>query len=173
MQSPLGNALDASDLDAVHSRASQAPDCEREPAIAEHRPDGAAGDDALERLESSVQWLKRECMIARIETAPSARETIRRLPRASQLPPASEIPAAVRAEGSPHKLGTSTFQLRPPLAFERLQPLPRVREPRARLPGALFVLIAGAVAGSIAYHVAAGGVCPAPEPAQAASLQAQ
>jgi hypothetical protein len=173
MQSPLGNTLDASDLDAVHSRASQAPDCEHEPAIAEHRPNGAAGGDALQRLESSVQWLKRECMVARIEAGPSARETIRRLPRASQLPPASGIPPAVRAEGSPHKPGTSAFQVRPPLAFERLQPLSRAREHRTRLPGALFVLIAGAVAGSIAYHVAAGGVFPAPEPAQAAALQAQ
>jgi hypothetical protein len=112
-------------------------------------------------------------MVARIESGPSARETIRRLPRASQLPPGSGIPPAARAEGSPHKLATSTFQVRPPFAFERLQPLPRSRERRTRLPGALFVLIAGAVAGSIAYHVAAGGVFPAPEPAQAAALQAQ
>jgi hypothetical protein len=173
MQSLLGNTLDASHLDAAHSRASQASDREHEQATAEHRPDGAAGDDDLQRLESSVEWLKRECMIARIETAPTARETIRRLPRASQLPPASGIAPVARAEVSRHRRETSTFQVRPPLAFERLQALPASREHRTRLPGALLVLIAGTIAGSIAYHVAAGGVFPAPEPAQAASLQAR
>jgi len=165
----LRNTLDAS----ARFPASRAPDREHGQATAEHRPEGAAGDDDLQRLESSVAWLKRECMIARGETGPSARETIRRLPRASQLLPASGIAQVVDAEGSRHRRGTSIFQVRPPLAFERLQPLPSSRERRTRLPGALFVLIAGAIAGSVAYHVAAGGVFPAPEPAQAASLQAQ
>ncbi len=173
MQSPLGNTLDASDLDAGHFRASQVPDREHEHATAELRPDGAAGDDGLQRLESSLQWLKRECMIARIETGPSARETNRRLPRAGQLPPASGIPPVVHAEGSGHRRERSIFQVRPPLASERLQPPPASRERRPHLPGALVVLIASVIAGSIGYHIAAGGVFPAPEPAQAAPLQAQ
>jgi hypothetical protein len=173
MLSPLGKTLDALDLDADHIRASQAADREQEQATAEHRPDGAAGDDVLQRLESSVQWLKRECMIARIEAGPSAQEANRRLPRASQLPPASGIPPFAHAEGSGHKRDTSTFQVRPPCASERLQLPPPPRQPRTHLSGALFVLIASVIAGSITYHIAAGGVFPAPEPAQAAPLQAQ
>jgi hypothetical protein len=171
MLSPLGNPLDPLELDAEHFRASQAPDCEQ--ATAEQRPDGAAGDGDLQRLQSCVQWLKRECMIARIETGPSAQKTIRRLPRASQLPPASGISPFAQAEGSRHKRETSIFQVRPPRASERLQLPPAPRQRRTHLSGALFVLIASVIAGSITYHIAAGGVFPAPEPAQAALLQAQ
>jgi hypothetical protein len=173
MLSPLGNPLDALELDADHFRASQAPDREHEQATAEHRPDGAAADDDLQRLQSCVQWLKRECMIAQIETGPSAQKTIRRLPRASQLPPASGIPRFAQAEGSRHKRETSIFKVRPPRASDRLQLPPAPRQHRTRLSGALFVVIASVIAGSITYHIAAGGVFPAPEPAQAALLQAQ
>jgi hypothetical protein len=189
MLPPLGNPRDALDLDADHIRASQAPDREHEQATAEHRLERVVADDDLQRLESSVQWLKRESMIARIETGPGAQEANRRLPRASQLPPASGIaavaqygiapfvqsgiPTFARTESSGHKRETGTFQVRPPRAFERLRPPPPPRQRRTHLSGALFVLIAGVIAGSITYHIAAGGVFPAPEPAQAAPLRAQ
>jgi hypothetical protein len=168
MLSPSGNTLDALDLDAGHFRAPQAPDREQEQATAERRPGGAAGDDDLQRLESSVQWLKRECMIARIETGLSVQKTNRRLPRASQLPPASGIAPAASTEGSCRKRETSAFRVRPPLASERLQFPPLSRRHRTHLPGALFGLIASVIAGSIAYHITAGEVFPAPDPAQAA-----
>jgi hypothetical protein len=58
--------------------------------------------------------------------------------------------------------------VRPPLASERLQLPPLSRQHRTHLPGALFGLIASVIAGSIAYHITAGEVFPAPDPAQAA-----
>jgi hypothetical protein len=70
-------------------------------AAVEPRP-RAAGDDDLQRLESTVEWLKRESMIARLETGLRARRDNRPLPRAIQLSPISGIPA-VGTEGSPRK----------------------------------------------------------------------
>ena len=50
------------------------------------------------------------------------------------------------------------FHPAPPLAGERLQtPQPR-RKPNRRLRGALYILIASLVAGSIGYQLAGAGI---------------
>src|SRR5258708_33804188 len=48
------------------------------------RLDSAADD--LQRLESSIQWIKREGMLARLEAGHGAPAEIRKLPRAAVLP---------------------------------------------------------------------------------------
>ena len=143
---------------------SQTPNLRQWLAAVESRL-GETGSDDLQRLESSVEWLKREGMIARLETGRRTRDGNRRLPPAIQLPPIAGLPPAT-AESSPRK--PEIFALAPPRACDRLQP-PRRRH-RRDLRGALCLLIAGMIVGSIAYHVSAGGLL-ASEPAQAASLQ--
>ena len=171
MVSPLQNLLAAldSDLDCLH--ASQAPGCEHEHTIVERRTDEAAGDDDLQRIERSLQWLKRERMIAALEAGLHGRNHRRRLPRAGQLLLRSDTP--VGTEHKHRRWATSTIQLAPPLAAERLQ-APVARRPHPyNLRGALWLLIGSAVAGTIAYHVLVGELFSALEPAQAASLQAR
>jgi hypothetical protein len=153
MVSPLRNSPDPLDPAAAHPRPSRASD--RRPRPAPLRSESAAGSDDLQRLESSIAWLQHE-----------ARQ---RLPRAGQLPPVSGI-SAVHADGaaSPRE----TFRVAPPLACERLQLPPPRRQLRNDLRGALWLMIACVIAGSIAYQVSAGGLLSAWEPAQAAFLQA-
>jgi hypothetical protein len=127
---------------------------------------GETGSDDLQRLESTVAWLKRESMIVRAETGCRTREGNRRLPRAVPLPPIPGLPV-VGAESSGRK--PEIFAVAPPLPCDRLQP-PRRRH-RRNLRGALWLSIAGVIVGSIAYHVSAGELLSAWEPAQAASLQ--
>jgi hypothetical protein len=172
MVSPLQNLLYALEPDADHLRASQAPNRNYAHAIAD-LPGEAAGDDDLQRLERSLQWVKRERMIAAFEAGLHAQNQRRRLPRAGRLAPVSEIPP-VNPEPTRRNRETLTFQVAPPLASERLQ-LPIMRRQRAyNLPGALCLLIAGAVAASIAYHVSAeGSSFSTSQPAEAASLQTE
>jgi hypothetical protein len=152
MVSPLRNSSDP--LDAAHVRPSRASDRRRRPASL--RSDEAAGTDDLQRLESIIAWLQHEGGIARPEGGPRAQQEIRRLPRAGQLRPVSGI----------------SLRVAPPLACERLQLPPPRRQHRNNLRGALCLLIASVIAGSIAYHLSAGGLLSAWEPAQAAFLQA-
>ena len=128
-------------------------------------PDDAAAD--LQRLESSVQWLVRQGQMARLETGPGRRQEIRRLPRAMPLPPVPGLPP-VQTEGPGHKTELAAFRLAPPPPRERLQP-PRRRHRRA-VRGALFLLAAGVIAGSIAYHISAGGAFSAWDPAHASAI---
>jgi hypothetical protein len=144
---------------------SQTPDLRQWLTAVESRL-GETGSDDLQRLESTVAWLKRESMIVRAETGCRTREVNPRLPRAFQLPPIAGLPPA-SAEGSARK--PEPFVVAPPLACDRLQP-PRRRR-RRNLRGALCLLIAGVIVGSIAYRVSAGGLLSAWEPAQAASLR--
>jgi hypothetical protein len=173
MVSPLRASLDSlndpSNSAAGRLPPSRASDRRRWLAAGQPRP-SETGNDDLQRLESSVAWLKREGMIARLATEPHARETNRRLPPAVQLPPIPGIPP-VGAEGSGHT--REVFGVAPPLACERLQlPLPK-RQRRRNLRGAVCLLIATVIVGSIAYHVSTGGLLSASEPAQAASLLAR
>jgi hypothetical protein len=173
MASPLRTSFDPLN-DPLNPAAgrfppSRAPDRGHRLAAEEPRPP-AAGNDDLQRLESSVAWLKREGMIARLAAEPRGREAHRRLPRAVQLPPIPGIPP-VGTEGSGHT--REVFAVAPPLACERLPLPPSRRQHRRNLRGAVCLLIASAIVGSIAYHVSAGGLLSAWEPAQAASLRAQ
>jgi hypothetical protein len=167
MASPFRHSPDSLDSAADHLRLSRTPDRERPQQAAETRSDAAACADDLQRLESSIQWIKRAGMLARLEAGHRAPDGIRKLPRAALLPPVSGVPP-VDIEGSLRMRGTSTFLLPP---RELLQPqLPRRRR-RHSLRGALFLLIAGLIAGSMVYHFSAETLLSALEPAQAASLQ--
>jgi hypothetical protein len=159
--------LGAPDLGANHLLTSRASNRQHEHAIAELRPDQVAGDDDLQRLECSVKWLKRECMIVALEDG--LRTLKQRLPRANRLPRVSGIPP-VETEIALRKRGT-LFQVAPPRAFERLQSTKRKRA--FGLRGVLCILIASLIAGSIAYQIYVGESFSASQPAQADSLQAR
>jgi hypothetical protein len=170
MVSPLRNSPDRLDSNADHFRSSRTSDRERPQEATEPRADAAAGADDLQRLESSIQWIKREGMLARLEAGHRAPEEIRKLPRAALLPAVPGIPP-VDIEGSRRTRATSTSLLPPPPVGERVQiQLPRRRH-RYGLRGALCLLIATVIAGAIAYHVSGGGLVSAWQPAEAASLQ--
>jgi hypothetical protein len=170
MVSPLRNSPDRLDSNADHYRPARTPDRERQEGAAGCGPDAAAVADDLQRLESSIQWIKREGMLARLEAGHRAPEEIRKLPRAALLPAVSGIPP-VDIEGSRRMRETSTSLLPPPPVGERVQiQLPRRRH-RHGLRGALYLLIATVIAGAIAYHISGDGLFSAWQPAQAASLQ--
>lgn len=165
MVSPLRTSPDPSDQGAFHRLPPfPMPDCGHRHVGAGSRPDEAAGDDDLRRLEASLAWLKRESMVV----GPQA--GYRRLPRAALLPPVSEISPLNTAGSGGRGEPTSIFVLAPPLRRDRLQ-LSR-RQARHRLRGAMYLLIAGVIAGSIVYHVSPTGVLSAWAPAQASALQA-
>jgi hypothetical protein len=172
---PLQNPFVPVEPDAGHLRPSPTTNRGREHATAGYGLAEPASDGDLQRLEASVSWLKREALIVRDKAGLRARELHAQerrvaLPRAGRLPPISGIPP-VDAESSFHRREWATFRVAPPLPSERLQlPLPRSRH---RLRGALLVLIASAIVGSITYRVLVGGWFPASVPAQAAPLQAE
>ncbi len=168
MVSPLRNSPDP-DPTADHLGSFRMAPGRRPHAAATPPAHETAAAD-LARLESSVQWLVRQGRMARRESVPDPREEIRKLPRAMLLPPVPGIPP-VHAEGSGRTADLSTFRLAPPLARERLQ-LPR-RQHRHGVRGALCLLAAGVIAGSIAYHISAGGAFSAWEPAHASALRPQ
>ncbi|HEY6257220.1 MAG TPA: hypothetical protein VIY51_15660, partial [Xanthobacteraceae bacterium] len=129
--------------------------------------------------------VRHECAIAMREAAPRARYHGRGLPRAAQLSPISGIPpvdaqpapreretSPLQAEPAPRWREPLPFHLAPPLASERLQPRPAKRRRNSRLRGALCILIASALAGSIVYRVSGGGVFSASDPAHAAFFAA-
>ncbi len=169
MVSPMQVSPDP-DPTADHLGSFRAPHRRRPHSTATPAPtpasDEAAAADDLRRLESSVQWLVRQGTMARPETGRGTREEIRKLPRAMPL---SLVPgiAPVHAEGSGCKADLSAFRLAPPLPGERLQ-LPR-RQPRRGVRGALCLLAAGVIAGSIAYHIS-GGAFSAWDPAHASAF---
>jgi hypothetical protein len=166
---PLRNPLDPSLFSDDSIRSARVSDDVR---VVEPRPDAAAEDDDLRRLESSVRWLKREHDVVGIEFELLARKRRRQLPPARQLAPVAGIPP-VRAASVARVRVTSTFRVAPPQAFERLQhPVSRQRRPR-KLQGAACVLIVSVILGSIAYHISVGGLLSASVPVQAAPLQTQ
>ena len=166
---PLRNPLDPSLSSDDPVRSMRAP---RDARAVEPRPDAAAEDDDLQRLESSVQWLKREHDVIGIELELLARKRRRELPPARQLAPVAGLPP-VRPASVAGVRATSTFRVAPPRAFERLQhPVSRQRRPRS-LEGAMCVLIISLILGSIAYQISVGGLLSASVPVQAAPLQTQ
>jgi len=161
---------------ADHLRPSLAG--KREQASARDGLAGPAGGRDLQRLEASVAWLRREALTVRADAGLRTRKNRIALPRAAQLPPVPGLPPVseitlVSAEGSFRMRETATFQVAPPRACERLQLPLRRRRHRRNLRGALLILIAGTIVGSITYRVSVGGLLPASVPTQAASLQAQ
>lgn len=118
----------------------------------------SAEDEAFDllRLESSVQWLQRECEA--LETCSRPQRELRHLPRARQLDPIpglSKLCAEVRHK-APRRL-TARKELAPPRARDRLLTPPPRREQPITARGAIYILIAALIAGSIAYHVASDG----------------
>jgi hypothetical protein len=171
MVSPLRNPPDPLHLNAEPPRPSSAAHCDQAANAGPKSPEPCASDD-LQRLECSVQWLRHEVMVIELEAALRAKKQRQRLPRARQLPAVSGLPP-VKTGGSYRKREALPFHVAPPLASERLRLTPERTQHRYKLPGAFCILIAGLIAGLIAYHISAGGVFPAPEPAQAASPQLQ
>jgi hypothetical protein len=168
MVSPLRNSPDPLDTDPDQLRFSRAPDRQPPQEATGSRP--AAAPDDLQRLESSIQWIKREGMLARLEAGHRAPEEARKLPRAALLPPISGIPS-VDPDGSRRKRETSTSLLPPPLVGGRVQLQLPTRRHRHTTRGALCLLIASVIAGAIAYHVSGGGAFSAWEPAQASAFE--
>jgi hypothetical protein len=154
-------------------RTSQACDCKQESVITGQAPAEPSSNNDLLRLESSVQWLKRELMVVELELLLRAKKRVRRLPRAGQLPSASEMSAASTGCSYNTRDALLPFYVAPALASERLQFISQRRLHHYQLSRALCVLLACLVAGSIAYHIAPGGVFPTPESVQGASLRAR
>jgi hypothetical protein len=124
---------------ADNFRPSPAANCKNEDAIAGHRPDGLCGSATdLQRLETSVQWLKREVLIVQVETVLRTQKQRRRLPRAGQLAPVFRVPSVNTGE----KAEALAFYVAPPLAFERFPFTPSKERQLRNLRGMLCVLIA-------------------------------
>jgi hypothetical protein len=165
--SPMPNPLGEAEL---APQPAQALDQSRYPVIA-----APADDEALDlqRLESSLQWLRRECATLEtitVDVAARPQDQPQRLPRAQQLAP---IPGL--AELSAELRRTAPLQaapgidLPPPEARDRLMtPPPRQQALTGR--EAIYILLAAVIAGWIGYHLASdGGLLAALSPAQAAS----
>ncbi len=88
-------------------------------------------------------------------------------PVAVSLAPTSPL-ATADTDAGMRKTTTLPFHLAPPLAADRLAPLRPPRPRNSRVRGALYILIAGLVAGSIAYQITGGGAFTATDAAQAA-----
>jgi hypothetical protein len=167
---PLQSRSNSLELNADLVRPPRAPDCSSAHPIAACRADAAAVDDDLQRLQSSLQWVKSELTIAAREAGSYAQNHRRGLPRASQLPAVPGIsPANAENSAAGQRRPALPLELAPPLASERLPVPARGNEHAYNLRGAVLFLIASVVAGSIAYHVSAGGFFAASEPAQAAA----
>jgi hypothetical protein len=171
MLSPLRNPADRAESKADPGRPSRALGLSNEPVMAGSRANEASIDDDLARLEASLQWIRHAGTIA-ARAAGHGQNRSGRLPRATQLAPVSGISGLnIQAAGNGHRRVPSAFELAPPLACERIQS-PAWRTQRAHsLRGALFVLIASAVVGSIVYHVSATGFPSAAEPAYASPIR--
>jgi hypothetical protein len=169
---PLRNPRVPLEAHADHLRASAGVNREREQATAGYGLAEPARDGELQRLEESVAWLRREAVSVRSGVALLSQKQPLALPRAAQLSAVSGL-LPVSIESSFHRRETSPFRVAPPLASERLQLPPLRRRHRRSLRGAVFILIASTIVGSIAYRVSVGEFFPTSVPAQAASLQAQ
>jgi hypothetical protein len=149
---------------------TQARDQSPDPVIA-----GAAAQEALDflRLQSSVQWLRRECATLEAKTvhlAARRQDRRQRLPRARQLAPIpglAELTADLRRKAPLQ--AAARIDLTPPGARDRLMTPPPRRQQALTVRGAIYILLAALIAGSIAYHVASdGGLLAALSPALAA-----
>jgi hypothetical protein len=109
MVSPLLKLVELLERDELLGEAP-APNPTHERPIAKNDSSGAPNDDDLQRLERSLAWLKRECMIAAIEAGTRAQHHRRRLLLAGGLDPVSGIPP-VSNDSTGQKCTSSTFRL--------------------------------------------------------------
>ena len=99
MVAPLRNPPCPLNPNADNFRPSLAANCKNEDAVAGHGPDEPCNRDTdLQRLETSIQWLKREVLIVQVEAALRTHKQRRRLPRAGQLPPVFGVPSVNTGE---------------------------------------------------------------------------
>jgi hypothetical protein len=102
-----------------------------------------SGDDDIERLESSLRWLRRE-------------DAAGRLPRAAQLPPVQGLRPT---RGLPRKGETYINGYRLPRSLEpEFVPPPPIRARRDHLRGPMRIVIASVIAAPIAYYFTTGGL---------------
>jgi hypothetical protein len=165
MESPLRRAPDPLDPDAVFSPSPG-------PFLpVPVREQASKSTDDLARLTRSVELVQRECAVVVLAAGGRLQKPAQKLPRAAQLAPvpglsdADATPTTVAAAQTPEVI---PFHRAPPLAMQRPCPPPPQRRRTYRVRGALYLLVAGLIAASLAYHVAAGGLS-AWMPAYAAS----
>lgn len=171
MESPMRRAPDPLDLDAVYPRSREP--MSGAPSVPKQVSDATSADDDLARLTRSVEQVKRECAVVVRAIGRRPRKPVRKLPRAAQLAPVAglasvddEAPAAEAIAPSPEVI---PFHQAPPLAMQRPCPPTPERRRTHRVRGALYLLIAGLIVASLAYHLAGGGLLSAWMPAYAAS----
>jgi hypothetical protein len=170
MVAPLRNPPRPLNPNADNFQPSLAANWKNEETIAGHNPDEHCSNDTdLQRLETSVQWLKREVLIVQVEAVLRTQKQRRRLPRVAQLVPVFRVPS-VNTEETAEAL---PFHVARPLASERLPFTPTKGQQLRNLRGMLCFLVASVVAGSIAYHISTAVLFSASVPAQAAHLQVQ
>jgi hypothetical protein len=166
--SPMRNPRSEAELPP---QPTQALEQSREPVIA-----GSAAEEAFDllRLQSSVQWLRRECTT--LDTTPAdvgerPQTEPQRLPRAQQLAPIpglAELMTEVR-RNSPAQ-PAARIDLAAPRIVDRLVTPPPQREQALTRREAIYILLAAVIAGLIGYHLASdGGLLAALGPALAAS----
>jgi hypothetical protein len=149
-------AADLDDQGHIDSESDHEPEIADE-LVSEGNSAATISDDDLERLESSLEWLKREAD---------------RLPRASQMPPVSGLrPVDPDDQSRTSERYINGFRVPPSLAPNVLQPpLPPLGAERDHLRGAFRLLIAAAVAAPVAYYFAVGGKVKEPEPVRGPEL---
>lgn len=168
MAAPIRNRLDFLDLVAHRADAMQPSRGTHDDAASAAFGLAAPDNDDLQRVESSIDWLKRACVSAACEARSPAGDRTRRLPRAAQLSPLLQA-APVEGERAAGQSTVLDFEPAPPRACERLQPASPDRPHGYELRGLVGILVAGILAGSIAYHISAGGSFAATGAAQAAA----
>ncbi len=108
-------------------------------------PEPMPGNDDIERLESSLRWLRRE-------------DAAGRLPRATQLPPVQGLRPT---RGLPRKGETYINGFRLPRSLEpEFVPPPPIRAHRDHLRGPMRIVIAALIAGPVAYYFTTSGMMP-------------
>jgi hypothetical protein len=166
MVSPLPNSAGASaGADAALQARSG------KPKEASSKPAGeTTADSDLQRLERSLEWLKRESMIGRLEAGIRDQKERRRVPGAGQLPPVSGFPPA-KTDAHGQRRSILTLEVAPPRPSDSLQLPPPRRRRTYILLRAFCILVASAIVGWFAYHTSVRALLSTAEPAQTASLR--
>lgn len=169
MESPMRRAPDPLDLDAAYPRSPEP--MRAVPSVPKQVSDATSADDDLARLTRSVEQIKRECAVVVRALGRRLPKPVRKLPRAAQLAPVpglSSVDEAAAFEAVTPSPEVIPFHRAPPLAMQRPCPPTPERRRAYRVRGALYLLIAGLIVASLAYHLAGGGLS-AWMPAYAAS----
>lgn len=137
------NSLEAAGMDTGGDADRDDPFGFAELARASAAPEPPPHDDDIERLESSLRWLRRE-------------DAAGRLPRAAQLPPVQGLRPT---RGLPRKGETYINGYRLPRSLEpEFVPPPPIRARRDHLRGPMRIVIASVIAAPIAYYFTTGGL---------------